>query len=60
MAESGEARWALEIAKEYKIATPAISAAFDVRLASQKGEVNFATKLLAAMRNAFGGHNLNK
>jgi 6-phosphogluconate dehydrogenase (decarboxylating) len=36
-----------------------IQAAFDVRLASQQGQTNFATKLLAAMRNKFGGHNLN-
>lgn len=60
VAESGEARWALEAAKEKQIETPAIQAAFDVRLRSQQGQVNFATKLLAAMRNAFGGHNLNK
>jgi len=39
---------------------PAIQTSFDVRLASQKGDVNFATKLLAAMRNKFGGHSLNK
>jgi 6-phosphogluconate dehydrogenase len=39
---------------------PSIQASFDVRLASQKGETNFATKLLAAMRNKFGGHALNK
>jgi 6-phosphogluconate dehydrogenase len=39
---------------------PSIQASFDVRLASQQGEVNFATKLLAAMRNKFGGHQLNK
>jgi len=60
VAESGEARWALEVAADSKIETPAISAAYEVRLASQKGKINFATKLLAAMRNAFGGHNLNK
>ena len=24
-----------------------------------KGKINFATKLLAAMRNAFGGHQIN-
>jgi len=60
VAESGEARWALEAAKEHQIAAPSIQAAFDVRLKSQQGETNFATKLLAAMRNAFGGHNLNK
>lgn len=60
VAESGEARWALESAKDLGIETPAIQSAFDVRLASQKGKVNFATKLLAAMRNAFGGHKINK
>ncbi len=60
VAESGEARWTLEVAKERGIPLPAIEASFDVRLASQKGDVNFATKLLAAMRNKFGGHELNK
>lgn len=60
VAESGEARWTLEVASENKIPLPAIQAAFNVRLNSQKGEVSFSTKLLAAMRNKFGGHNLNK
>jgi 6-phosphogluconate dehydrogenase len=60
VSESGEARWALEVAKEYNIDAPSIQASFDVRLNSQKGEINFATKLLAAMRNAFGGHKVNK
>jgi 6-phosphogluconate dehydrogenase len=60
VAESGEARWTLETAKELNIPMPSIQAAFDVRLASQRGEINFATKLLAAMRNKFGGHELNK
>jgi len=59
VAESGEARWTLETAKDLGIALPAIQASFDVRLASQSGEVTFATKLLAAMRNKFGGHNIN-
>lgn len=59
VAESGEARWALEVAREFKIETSSIQASFDVRLESQKGKINFATKLLAAMRNAFGGHNIH-
>ncbi len=59
VAESGEARWTLETAKDLGIPMPAIQSAFDVRLASQNGEVNFATKLLAAMRNKFGGHEIN-
>lgn len=60
VAESGEARFALETAKSLNIEIPAIETSFNVRLASQKGDVNFATKLLAAMRNAFGGHQINK
>ena len=57
--ESGEARWTLEAAKAAGVPLPAIQTAFDVRLASQQGETNFATKLLAAMRFKFGGHNIN-
>lgn len=59
VAESGEARWTLETAKELHIELPAIQASFDVRLASQQGNVNFLTKLLAAMRAKFGGHDIN-
>jgi len=60
VAETGEARWTLEIAKQLGLPMPSIQASFDVRIASQKGNVNFATKLLAAIRNKFGGHQLNK
>lgn len=59
VAENGETRWTLEVAKELGISLPAIQASFDVRLASQQGETNFATKLVAAQRNKFGGHALN-
>ena len=58
--ESGEARFALEVAKDLKIEMPVIQNSFDVRIASQKGNVNFATKLLALMRNQFGGHKINQ
>lgn len=59
VAESGEARWTLETAKEMGIPMPAIEASFDVRLRSQAGEIDYSTKLLAAMRNKFGGHDIN-
>jgi 6-phosphogluconate dehydrogenase len=59
VAESGEARWTLETADELGIPLPAIQASFDVRLASQKGDISLTTKLLAAMRNKFGGHNID-
>ncbi|HEU0266377.1 MAG TPA: NADP-dependent phosphogluconate dehydrogenase [Candidatus Saccharimonadaceae bacterium] len=59
VAESGEGRWTLEVAKQKNIALPAIQTAFDVRLASQNGDTNYSTKLLAELRNKFGGHPLN-
>lgn len=59
VAESGEARWTLETADKLGIPLPAIQASFDVRLASQKGDISITTKLLAAMRNKFGGHNID-
>lgn len=58
--ESGEARWTLEVAKEQKLHLPAIQVALDSRIASQNGQINFGTKLLAAMRNVFGGHHMNR
>ena len=57
--ESGETRFALETAKDFGIEMPSIKSAFDVRIESQKGKINFATKLLALIRNAFGGHKIN-
>lgn len=59
VAESGEARWTLETAKELGIPLPAIQASFDVRLATKEGDTTYATKLLAAMRAKFGGHDIN-
>lgn len=59
VSESGEARWTLETAKELGIETPVIQSAFDVRLRSQTGETNWATKFLAQLRNEFGGHDVN-
>ena len=60
VAENGEARWTLEVAKELGINMPSIESALQVRIASQQGATSFATKLLSAMRNKFGGHAYNK
>ncbi len=60
VAETGEARWTLEQAASENINLPAIQSAMDVRRASQAGQVNFGTKLLAALRQAFGGHAIGK
>ncbi len=58
--ESGEARWTLETANQLGIEMPVTQAAFDVRVESQNGKINYATKFLARLRNEFGGHAINK
>ena len=60
VADSGEATWALQVAKQQTIDMPVVEAAVRVRHDSQQGHVNFATKLLAITRHAFGGHAVNK
>jgi 6-phosphogluconate dehydrogenase len=58
--ETGEAGWALEVARGADVDTPAIDAAVKVRKDSEKGTTTFGTKLLSALRNAFGGHPLER
>lgn len=60
VAENGEGRWTLEEAKKSGVDMPALEGALEVRAASREGKVHFGTKLLAAMRNVFGGHAINK
>ena len=60
VADSGEGRWTLEEAEKNNIEMPVLRDALDVRKQSQNGNTSYATKLLAGMRNAFGGHSVNK
>jgi 6-phosphogluconate dehydrogenase len=53
--DSGEGRWTVEEAIERAVPAPAISAALYTRFASRQSD-SFADKLLAALRNQFGGH----
>jgi len=57
IADSGEGRWTAQEAIELGIPTPVISAALMTRFASQ-GADDFGARLLALVRNAFGGHAL--
>jgi 6-phosphogluconate dehydrogenase len=57
VADSGEGRWAAQEAIDLGIPTPVISAALMSRFSSQDGG-DFADRLLAMLRNAFGGHDL--
>lgn len=60
VAETGEGKWAAKFAKEHNVPMPALEAALATRARSQMGKISFATKILAAQRNAFGGHDINK
>ena len=53
--DSGEGRWTVEESVELAVPIPVISIALQARFRS-RDEGQFAFKLLAAMRNQFGGH----
>jgi 6-phosphogluconate dehydrogenase len=53
--DSGEGRWTVEDALEKAVPAPVITASLFARFRSRR-ENSFADRLLAAMRNAFGGH----
>ncbi|MFE5323103.1 phosphogluconate dehydrogenase (NAD(+)-dependent, decarboxylating) [Paenibacillus sp. NPDC056579] len=52
---SGEGQWTVETALEYGTATPVIALSLMMRYRSQQ-EDTFSGKVVAAMRNEFGGH----
>jgi len=58
IASSGEGKWCVETADELNIETPAMKAALDMRERS-KIKPSFSSKLLASLRNQFGGHEIN-
>jgi len=57
VADSGEGRWTAQEAIEQGVPAPVITMALHSRFASQ-GRAAYADKLLAKMRQAFGGHAL--
>ena len=57
VADSGEGRWTVNEGILQGIATPVLALALHMRFASQDQE-GYTNKLLAMMRNAFGGHNV--
>ncbi len=54
---SGEGEWTIQAAEELGIPVPAITAAFQARLASAVKE-RYAGKVLTALRDGFGGHGI--
>jgi 6-phosphogluconate dehydrogenase len=57
--DSGEGRWTVAEAIDHNVPAPIITLALQMRFVSRDRE-NFAARLLAAMRNQFGGHAVKK
>jgi 6-phosphogluconate dehydrogenase len=57
VAESGEGRWTVHEAVEQKMAAPVITLSLMQRFLSQDEE-GFSNKMLAVLRNKFGGHDI--
>lgn len=55
VADSGEGRWTVQEAIDQSIPAPVITLSLMARFTSRQDE-SYAAKLLAAMRNQFGGH----
>jgi 6-phosphogluconate dehydrogenase len=59
VADSGEGRWTVADAIELGVSAPVITLSLLERLRSRDAD-SFTDKLLAAMRNQFGGHEIKK
>ncbi len=57
--DSGEGRWTVQESVDLNVPTPVISLALQARFRSRQ-EQPFGARLLAAMRNQFGGHAVRK
>ena len=57
--DSGEGRWTLQDAIDHDVPTPALSAALFSRFYSRQ-DGDYAARVLAALRNQFGGHAVKK
>jgi len=55
VADSGEGRWTVFEAVDLDVPAPVITLALQARFVSRQHE-SYAAKLLAALRNQFGGH----
>lgn len=57
--DSGEGRWTVAEAIDHDVPAPIITLALQMRFVSRDDE-NYSARLLAAMRNQFGGHAVKK
>lgn len=58
--ETGMGQWTVEEAREQAVPVPLIKEALIVRAWSRKTGGDYATKIIALLRNAFGGHAIEK
>ena len=56
VADSGEGRWTVADASEHDVPAPIITLALIQRLRSRRSPDSFTDRVLAALRNEFGGH----
>lgn len=56
VASSGMGEWTVKTAKELNVATPVIEKSLEIRNKSMETGGTYGTKLVALMRNQFGGH----
>jgi 6-phosphogluconate dehydrogenase len=59
VADSGEGRWTVFESIDLDVPAPVITLALQMRFAS-RDEENFSARMLAALRNQFGGHAIKK
>jgi 6-phosphogluconate dehydrogenase len=59
VADSGEGRWSVAEAIDLDVPAPVMTMSLLMRFVSRQDD-SFAAKMLAAMRNQFGGHALKK
>lgn len=60
IAQSGMGKWTVEDAHKNSVPVPCIEESLSVRDWSEKTGGNYATKLVALLRHAFGGHPVKK
>jgi 6-phosphogluconate dehydrogenase len=59
VSDSGEGRWTVAEAIDLDVAAPIITLSLQARLRSRDAE-SYSDRMLAVMRNAFGGHSMQK
>jgi 6-phosphogluconate dehydrogenase len=57
--DSGEGRWTVHEAVEHAVPMPAIALALFARFRSRRDD-SFSDRILAALRNQFGGHEVKR